>query len=196
MNIIVVAADEYKNLARTLSHQISKIPGCNGTFWTVKHYEDNEPTISGRQYVILIGNAEENPITKDFLPVVSPLHNRAGACFGYDGSKAVVFGEGKLEQAEAFERVLETSAGIVAGAAAGATVTSLSLGTGALLAAGTVAFPIVSVWVLLGGPLRYLGELLIRRWREKKLRKEQTKAALTLFLAECFDAWVGIEKPE
>jgi hypothetical protein len=200
--IIVVAPKDYKSLARALSHQISKIQGCNGAFWTIEQYEQNEFQMGGIRYVILIGNPDENGLTKDFLPVIDTLHNRAGACFGYDGAKAVVFGEGKLEQEEAFQGVLATSAGMVAGAAgAAAASTSLTLGVGAFLAAATtIALPIVPIGLALGGAFGYLGGLVKRAWRtsaaEKKLRQEQTKLALTLFLAECFDTWIGIKKPE
>lgn len=92
--IIIVAPDAYKDCARALAHHISKQPGCNGAVWTIKQYEANEYQLGGNRYVLLMGNSEENGLTKDFLAVISNLQNLAGACHGYDGAKAVVFGEG------------------------------------------------------------------------------------------------------
>ncbi len=184
--IIVVAPDHYKDLARKLTHEISKLPGCNGAFWSIKQYEDNEFQLGGNRYVLLMGNSNENRITKDFLPVLSTYLNQAGACYGYDGSKALVFGEGKLEQAEAFKEVLKKSAAYATTAGAGA---GAGVGVGVGLAG--ILYPIAPLWLLI---------YMVGRWRrsakEKKLRQEQTKAALTLFLAECFDKWVGIGKTE
>jgi hypothetical protein len=38
--------------------------------------------------------------------------------------------------------------------------------------------------------------LVSKSGRAKKLRQEQTKAASTLFMKECFDDWAGIRKTE
>lgn len=65
--IIVVAPDQYKDLARKLSHQISKVPGCNGAFWNIKQFEDNEFQLRGNRYAIFIGNCDEKSLTNDFL---------------------------------------------------------------------------------------------------------------------------------
>jgi len=184
-HIIIVAPKQYKDLARRLSHEISKKPGFNGAFWTINKYEENEFQLGGNRYVILIGNPDENRITEGFLPLIKAIQNQAGACYGFDGSKAVVFGEGKLEQGKDFKEVLKKSAAITAGA--GSSV-------GAAIAASSIIF--WPIWWIIN-PL-YLGYVLVtffqRKARESKLRAEQTKAALTFFLADHFDAWVGIKK--
>ncbi|MDD2557198.1 MAG: hypothetical protein PHH87_02790 [Desulfuromonas sp.] len=120
--IIVVSPDQYKDLARKLSHKISKVPGCNGAFWSIKQFGDNEFQLGGNRYAIFMGNADENSLTNDFLPVITNISNQAGACYGFDGTKAVTFGEGKLEQKEAFKDVLKNSAAIAAGTSAFSTV--------------------------------------------------------------------------
>ena len=186
IEIIVVSPDQYKDLARKLSHEISKTPGCNGAFWSIKQFEDNEFQLGGNRYAIFIGNSDENTITKDFLSVIKNLTNQAGACYGFDGTKAVVFGEGKLEQKEDFKDVLKKSIAIAAGANAFSTV-------GASIAVNFVVFlPISWIWVPL--PIILILNYFRRKKMEKELRTEQTKAALTLFLSEHFDNWIGLKK--
>jgi len=189
--VIIVAPETYRGLARKLSHEISKIPCCNGAVWTIKDYEDNEFQLGGNRYVVLIGSSEENSVTKDFLSVINTLHSRAGAYFGYDGTKAVIFGEGKLEQMESFKKIREASGEMLK-----------TEGADSTRADGYVA-----VRILPGMP-----EIKIKRWAvevaldivkntdfgrevaETNLRGEQTKLALSLFLTQCFDEWIGLRK--
>ncbi len=180
--IIVVSPDQYKDLARKLAHEISKVNECNGAFWGVKQFEDNEFQLGGSRYVIFMGNSDENPLTKDFLSVINKVNNQAGACYGFDGTKAVVFGEGKLEQMDDFKGVLKKSEAIAAGTGSFSSV-------GATIAVTSVIF---STIVLMVTP--YLLVAMFRKKRERVLRTEQTKAALTLFLAEHFDKWIGLKK--
>lgn len=183
--IIVVSPDQYKDLARKLSHEISKVSGCNGAFWNIKQFEDNEFQLGGNRYAIFIGNADENSVTKDFLSVIKNINNQAGACYGFDGAKAVIFGEGKLDQKKEFKDVLKKSADIAAGVG-----TFSSVGAG--IAATSGAFLPIS-WILLPGTI-FIFSYFLRKKMEKELRTEQTKAALTLFLAANFDKWIGLEK--
>ncbi len=184
--IIVVSPDQYKDLARKLSHEISKVSGCNGAFWKIKQFEENEFQLGGNRYAIFIGNADENSITKDFLAVIKNINNQSGACYGLDGAKAIIFGEGKLDQKEDFKEVLKKSAAIAEGTSAFSTV-------GAGIAATSVVFLPIT-WILLSWPILVFYAYFLRKKREKILRIEQTKAALTLFLAEQFDKWIGLEE--
>ena len=174
--IIVVAPDQYRGLARKLAHRISKTNGCNGAFWNIKQFEGNEFQLGGNRYAIFMGNPDENPLTKDFLLVTNEIKNQAGACFGFDGTKAVVFGEGKLKQMEEFKEVHKKIAATLAGLTVGATI-----------AMTFVAFLPIA-WIL--------APYLLRKNIQKRLRAEQTKAALTLFLTEHFDNWAGLTKEE
>ena len=56
--VIIVAPETSRGLARKLSTEISKIPCCNGAVWTIKDYEDNEFQLGGNRYVVLIGSSE------------------------------------------------------------------------------------------------------------------------------------------
>lgn len=182
--IIVVAPEPYAEFARQLTENISKQPGCKGTFQTTKQYAKREFRLDGNQIAILLGNADENPITKASLPGIKNLQNHAGACFGFDATTAVAFGEGKLEQREDFQKVLEKCASILAGAKE---LSSL----GPSLAAAAVIF--LPKRILMPALVRLAEHLRKKEW-QKRLRTEQTKAALTLFLAEHAHTWAGLTK--
>jgi len=177
--IIVVASEEYTEFARKISHEISKLEGCNGANWTIKQFEDNEFQLGGDRYAIFIGNSDENKLTKDFLPVISNLKNKAGVSYGFDGSKAVAFGEGNLDQIKEFKKVHKEAT---------------ALASVATLGAGIISALIIGPFSII--PSYFLFASFNKKKREKKLRKEQTKTALTFFMAEHFDKWVGIEKEE
>jgi len=97
---------------------------------------------------------------------------------------AVAFGEGKLEQREEFTKVLEKCAAILAG-----TSGFSSLGV-SLAAASAISLP---KKILLPGLVKLATRVRQKEW-EKRLRTEQTKAALTLFLAEHAHTWAGLKK--
>lgn len=182
--IIVVAPEAYAEFAAQLAGNISKQPGCKGIYRTAKPYAKKEFQLVGNQLAILLGTADENPVTKTFLPGITNLQNHAGACFGFDATTAVAFGEGKLEQREDFQKVLEKCASILAGAK---DFSSL----GPSLAAASVIF--VPKRVLMPALARLAEHLRKKEW-ENRLRTEQTKAALTLFLAEHARTWAGLTK--
>jgi hypothetical protein len=216
--IIVVAPDQYKDIGRKLSHDISKVNGCNGALWSIKQFEDNEFQLGGNRHVIFIGNKNENHLVKDFIEVISNINNKAGACFGFDGAKAVVFGEGKLEQEEEFKKISQETACVlaasvatgyavsvgVAAAGSAATAGAATAGTALIAAEGAAtvaAAPLLipvgvtiaaSAVVLL--PAWYLTKSISRKKKEHLLRAEQAKVALALFMTEHFDNWVGLEK--
>jgi len=182
--ILVVAPRQYKDFAAQLAENISKQPGCKGVLCTTKQYENKEFQLGGNRLAILIGDGDENPATKASLPGIRNLRNDAGACFGFDKTTAVAFGEGKLVQREDFQRVLEKCATILAG-----TEGFSSLGVS--LAAASIIF--VPKNILMPGLVKLATKVRQKEW-EKRLKTEQTKAALTLFLAKHARAWAGLTK--
>jgi len=178
--IIVVYPKSYEELAIVLHHEISKVDGFDSAAWTIEHYKQNMPIISGRSYVIFIGDAEENRFSKMYLSQISNVVNINGACFGKDGTKAVVFGEGKLEKKGAFEAFKK---GLGYGQAA----------SGAMGGAVSAAFLIgVSVFpIAVGGVLGY--QYFKSKSEEKELRYDQTKFAIYNFVLTELDVWVGNE---
>jgi hypothetical protein len=194
--VIVVYPDNYEELAIALQHEISKVDGFDSAAWTLEHYKQNMPTLSGRSYVIFIGDAKENKFSKVYLSQISNIVNIKGACFGRDGSKAVVFGKGKLEQKGIFKALKrkwngqaaskrELGYGQAASGVLGATV------AGAFLA----AVPLVPL--AMGGALGSVGYQVVKYFKSKsvakELRYEQTKLAIYNFVLMELDAWVGNE---
>ncbi len=100
--VLVIYPDEYEELAFVLQHKLSKLDAFDAAAWTVDHYKQNLPTLSARTNVIFLGGSEENRYSKIYLSQIKNIVNKCGACFGRDGSKAVVYGEGSLEQLKAF----------------------------------------------------------------------------------------------
>lgn len=191
--VIVVYPDHYEELAIALQHEISKVDGFDSAAWTVELYKQNMPTLSGRSYVIFVGDAEENRFSKMYLSQISNIVNVNGACFGKDGSKAVVFGEGKLEQKRDFEAYRnDLGYGLAASGAMGYVATS-----GAIGAAVSGAFLVAVPFIPLGGALGVIGYKVIKYFKSKsevkELRYEQTKLAIYNFVFTELDAWVGSE---
>ncbi len=108
--INIVAPKEYAFLGRKLSETISRILGFRPHFQLITEYnEDQLP-------VIFLGSPHENNYTKKYLTYTVNLKNRSGACYGYIGSKALLFGDGSFESAlelkELFERYEKNFNGI------------------------------------------------------------------------------------
>lgn len=182
--VIVVYPENYEDLAITLQHELTKVDGLDSAAWTVEHYQQSLPALSGRSYVIFIGNAEENRYSKFYLESMSKIINLKGACFTRDGSKAVVFGEGQLEQRAAFEELKsELGYGPRSGGAIG-----MAVGSGFLAAAPFAVSGVLGIFGFLGyqAAKYFKGES-----DAKKLRREQTKLAIYNFLLTELDDWFG-----
>jgi hypothetical protein len=178
-DIIIVAPELYQNLARKLSHEISKkAGGFNGACWTIKQYEDNEFQLGGVRHVIFIGNVDENKLTKAYLPIiVDKLQNQAGACYGYDGSKALIFGEGKLSQADEFQKLYK---GLINTPSVGSILISLTV-----LSFGFVSVAVVAL-------IAWIFKTLDDNAKRAALLQYQTEAASALFLSEQFDRMIVV----
>lgn len=184
IKILIVSPPHYLDLSRRISHEISSIIGCTSKVWSIKTYLDSEVNLANNQHVIFIGNPEENVLSKDYLPVMKTKlpGNKAGIFYAYNDSKAIVFGEGKLDQLKEFEKLRnvvkyrEMSSRIRNGRS-----------VNGIFPAAIALFSIVGI----GSILFFI--FYTKRQKEKKLRKEQTKLALTLFLFENFEKWLNLK---
>lgn len=189
--VIVVYPEVYEEIAIALQHELSKVDGVDSAAWTIDHYKQTLPSLSGRSHVIFIGDVEENRYSKMYLATMPNIVNLKGASFARDGTKAVVFGEGKLEQKAAFEALKETLGYGIASGNLGwivsrsflATVPIVALSGPTIVAAGTVVG---------------LGYQAVRYFKNKSeakaLRYEQTKMAIYNFILTELDAWFGLEE--
>ncbi len=182
--ILVVAPAPYIDFAGELVEKITTYPGCKSALVTAQQYEHQKFQLSENQLAILIGSADENPATNSALPSIHNLRNEAGACFGFDRTTAVAFGEGKLDQREKFQPVLDRCGKILAGAQGFSKF-------GVDLAAACIIFTPKNV--VMPALMKVAEKLRHKEW-EQRLRAEQTKAALTLFLAEHAHTWAGLQK--
>ncbi len=181
---MIIAPEQYADFARQLTDRIAEQPGCKSSFLTTKQVEDSDLKRDGSHFAILLGNAEENPVTQSCLPGITNLCNQGGACFGFSHTTAVAFGEGKLEQREEFKPVLEKCGRVLEGRSEFSTL-------GVSLAAATIIF--LPKNILMPGLVRVATRIRRKEW-ERQLRTEQTKSALVLFLSEHFHSWAGLKR--
>ena len=183
--IIVVYPDDYEDLALAMQHEISKVDNFDCSAWSIEHYKQNAPQLSGRSYVVFLGTAEENRFTKAYQSQISRIVNINGACLGWDGSKAVIFGEGNLEKKSAFD-AFKSKLGY-GSAAAG--VASSAGGLGAAMSTGfLVAVPVVQV-AIIGGGVYSVARFFMNKKARRELRYEQTKMAIYNFLLTELEVW-------
>ena len=183
--IIVVYPDDYEDLALAMQHEISKVEDFDCSAWSIEHYKQNAPQLSGRSCVVFLGTAEENRFTKTYQSQISRIVNINGACLGWDGSKAVIFGEGNLEKKPAFD-AFKSKLGL-GSAAAG--VASSAGGLGVAMSSGfLVAVPLAHA-AILGGGIYTVAKYFMDKKARKQLRYEQTKMAIYNFLLTELEAW-------
>lgn len=91
--IIIVTTDSHAEIARRLAHDISKKPEHEATYWSIKHYKDNEASLGNKNYLIFIGDKDENIFTKVYMPLINNITIKNHACIGYNGTKAVIFSD-------------------------------------------------------------------------------------------------------
>ncbi|WP_156932863.1 hypothetical protein [Desulfonatronum lacustre] len=183
-NIIVVAPDKYKDFARELSHLISKKHGFSSSYWSVEHFEANECNLSGEQYAIFIGNPDENSLTEAYLRVIGNISSKYGACYGYDSSKAIVFGEGKEEQLQLVNQINNSIKGIL----------SLEGSTSNENRSEILVFiDIIDDLLKKTNPVYYYIQKYFLNGQLDELKNQQLKLAILTFLNEEFNDWTSVE---
>lgn len=203
MQFTIVADDELAPLARQLAHALSLQEGHTGAFWTVKHYKDNEATLSARQPVIFLGDHE---LSRSYLDVLPSHFSDYGVSYYYEGAKAVLIADTPrfvlerelkvlqniVEKTKAALKAREEEAAQSGAAEEGAAGTSA--GFGATVSAAVFYPQAAKVFydpLLFGGPITWFFNALERRQGYRKLQYEYVLAS---FLGNAFDAYVnGIE---
>lgn len=107
VQFIIVAADDLAPLGRQLAHALSLHEEHSGTYWTLKHYEDNEATLA-KQPVIFLG---ESKVAKSYTEVLPVRFADYGTTCWFEGAKAVLFVDDpdsvSVDDLARFERVVE-----------------------------------------------------------------------------------------
>lgn len=168
LNIQVVAPTHYETIARQLAMQITKKKKINSAFYIEKRYEDNEFTTTTNQLSIFIGSPDENKYTLAYLEDNDKLKVEAGAYYGYNDSKAFIYGNGNLRLLQEFVEMLKIKQ--------------------------RHALWHYSKYLILGlfGGLGVLASG--RRLSKEKLQYAQTKVAADLFIKDLFDEWINRRK--
>ncbi|MEM5513386.1 hypothetical protein WNY79_10880 [Pseudoalteromonas sp. AS84] len=91
-SIIVVYPKEYYKIATYLKHNISLNENFDSTLYTIEHYKQNLPALSGKSYVVFLGTEKECPVAEPFHSFIEEITFYKGACFGMTGTKSIVFG--------------------------------------------------------------------------------------------------------
>jgi hypothetical protein len=181
--IIIVAPEQYSDLGKRISHEISKNENSSSAFFTPKQFEDNQMKITGKQLAIYIGDPEENKLTKEYLPIIKTQlpDNKAGVFYGYDGSKAIVYGNGDLGQIGEFKKLYKKVKNnkIEIEGKNSNTNDSLSFLTSIFLL-GVIGIAGMSIF-----------KFVKKKKKEKKLKKHQTELALYLFFLHEIDKWTN-----
>lgn len=106
MQFITVAPEPLAPLARRLAHALSMHDGHSGTYWSLKHYEDNESSLAN-QPVIFLGDSTIARSYRDVLPV---RFSDFGTTCWLEGTKAVLIAEVpsrvSVDELSRFERVV------------------------------------------------------------------------------------------
>lgn len=89
MQFITVAPESLAPLARRLAHALSMHDGHSGTYWSLKHYQDNESSLAN-QPVIFMGDSELARSYTDVLPI---RFADFGTTCWLEGSKAVLIAD-------------------------------------------------------------------------------------------------------
>jgi hypothetical protein len=185
--VMVVSPDKYKPLARHLTHVMSQFQGCKAANWSIKQYENNEFQLGGQRYAVFLGDQEENPLTKDYMPLVRMKHTDGGICYGYDGPKAVVFGNGNLDQKENFDSISKAFYAVAAASAsAGGVGAGLVTAPLWLITGPGVIVPVTSYLA------SRLGKYMHKKYKSKGLKHKQIKVAVEMFCKNDIELWLGL----
>ncbi len=94
--IIFVVARDYIELGRSLSGELAKQENFKSICFEVKDFLNQNITQSQNRFFISIGDASENPLSKEILSTISDYKKDAGQCIATKKSYAAVFGEAEF----------------------------------------------------------------------------------------------------
>jgi len=94
--IIFVVAKDYIELGRNLSGELAKQENFKSTCCEVKDFLSQNISASQNRFFISIGDANENPLTKEILSTISDFKKDSGQCIATKKSYAAVFGEAEF----------------------------------------------------------------------------------------------------
>ncbi|MFA6449469.1 MAG: hypothetical protein WCX65_08380 [bacterium] len=177
--IIVVAPVKYGKDARRMANYISIKYGFKAEYLNVKQYAAEE---GGDRCAVFIGNASENKLSKDCPEPIRVKHAEGGACWGYGGTKAYIYGDGEAGQVRALSKLIGSKL-IIKNEAGEIDKLKTSKMLGPILTENLYKIflktPVATQVVLVS---------YLERNRSDRIML-QTKVAVELFLSDGFEEW-------
>lgn len=202
MQFIIVAEEDLAPLGRQLAHALSLHEEHSGTYWALKHYEDNEASLA-KQPVIFLGDSD---IASSYTEVLPVRFEGYGTTCSYEGAKAVLIVDNpesvSVEELARFGRVVEGRAEELRHIAAtaiektpdeaGAPQASTDGGTdGSVAPIGVrVALAVQPVFEAGRGAVDFVVRALNSRKRRRAYERLQYRYVLDRFLKEEFESFV------
>jgi hypothetical protein len=193
MDFVVVANDDLATLGRQLAHALSVQKNHSGAFWSVKHYKDNEAQLGGKQPVIFLG---DNEIANSYVDVLPERFSSFGVKCVFEGAKAVLVADEpedvSTEELQRLKLALENNQKELHNLAASARSEKASEATMGETALQFKIFADLVTASFFGAAVDYL---ILRFWtarkRKQEYRKLQYDYALTCFLKDGFENFIG-----
>lgn len=203
MQFITVAPEPLAPLARRLAHALSMHDGHTGTYWSLKHYEDNESSLAN-QPVIFLGDSAVARSYTDVLPV---RFSDFGTTCWFEGTKVVLIADMpsrvSVDELSRLERIVLGRAEElrhIAGASSAETggeppVKALTSGTipavGELPLGVRVAIAATPVVVAGRGVVNFVVRTVNSRNRKRSYLTAQYRYLLDRFLKDEFERFVA-----
>lgn len=192
-SVLIIAPNDYLDDAELLAHEIAKIDHLDVASWTIKQYQSSKATISAKQLVIFLGDSQENPGSATYLKVIKNIVNKHGVCWGFDGSKAVIYGDGNLLNQHYLTMLVDS---IKNGKYFSGEKVDDNLRRALAVSFFTQAATSGALYSL--SPFALIGKLILDKFNKSKrqceLKKQQVEVGATLFLAESLDEWLGNDR--
>lgn len=205
MQFIIVADEDFADLSRQLAHALSLHEEHSGTYWTLKHYEDNEASLA-KQPVIFLGDSK---VAKSYTEVLPQRFSDYGTTCWFEGAKAVLAVSSRdavspddlagLQRvvegrAEEIRHIAETAAvGDFSGSPSGTSESTISAvsGVGPVplgVRVAVAAQPVVAAGL---GVAHLLNNVMTAGRRKRAYLRLQHRYVLDRFLKDEFEAFVS-----
>lgn len=175
-NILVVANDNLREHAVHLVHAISNNEETKASYFTPQKFKDSESQITGKNYVIFIG---ENEISKPYISLIKRKYEEYGIVWGYDGTKAAIIVEDiqlkEKEMKKEIDNIIDNTAGVAA-----------TLGT---VTIGSLTSFIPAFWIPFLMYVVY--KYFMKKKRMQAAEKLQYKLGILFFLEKGFDNYLS-----
>ena len=201
MQFIIVATDELAPVGRQLAHALSLHEEHSGTYWSLKHYEDNEASLA-KQPVIFLGDSK---VARTYSEVLPQRFSGYDTTCSFEGSKAVLLVDTpngvSVDELARFRRVVEGRAEELRHIAETTVVEEPGQAVEPTGKPGTtaevtppgvrIALALQPVFDVSRGVIQFIIRTVNSRNRRRAYNRLQYRYVLDRFLADEFNEFVG-----